>query len=72
MRTIIQIDDAEAKELEKLCSEKGWSRAKGFREGVRLLLKQYKETKDVDVFGIWKNKQIDGLEYQQKLREEWE
>lgn len=72
MRTIIQIGDSEAQELAKLCAEMGWSRAKGFREGVRMLLKHHKQTQDVDVFGIWKNKKIDGLEYQQKLREEWE
>lgn len=72
MRTIITIDDDEVAALTKLCEQKGWSRAKGFREGVRLLLKQHKQVNEVDVFGIWQDRNIDGLEYQQDLRSEWE
>ena len=71
MRTIITIDDKEAADFFALCQAKGWSRAKGFREGARLLMKQDMPIKKVDAFGIWKSRAIDGVTYQQRLRDEW-
>ena len=71
MRTIITIHDKEAQALDDLCSRRNWSRAKGVREGVRLLLQKHSSSDNRDVFGMWKDRQIDGVEYQQQLRSEW-
>lgn len=77
MRTLITIDDHEAAAFFALCKERGWSRAKGFREGARLLLKhhhhhrQQENPQQVHAFGLWRNRAIDGVAYQQQLRDAW-
>jgi hypothetical protein len=80
MRTIIQIDEEEVKQLDKLCKEKGWSRAKGFREAVRKFLKESSLSEKnnnpknalEEYFGCLKDSFGDGLQYQVKIREEWD
>jgi len=71
MRTIITMDDKDASELEKLCHHKGWSRAKGIREAVKTYLQNQKIYEKKEVFGIWKDRSIDGLQYEESLRSEW-
>lgn len=76
MRTIITIDDQEAAAFFALCQERGWSRAKGFREGARLLLKHHRHRQEenpqqVHAFGLWKDRACDSVVFQQQLRDEW-
>lgn len=78
MRTIIELTDEQIKQLERICRRVGISRAEAVRRGVDLLLQQEQRredefTKALDAaFGMWKDRGIDGVEYQRKLRAEWD
>jgi hypothetical protein len=70
MRTIIDIQNEKIKEIKQLCERQGISRAELIRRSIDLYL-QTKNKVPQDVFGILKNKPIDGLVYQHNIREEW-
>lgn len=78
MRTIVELTDEQIEDLRRLCERKQISRAEAVRRGVDLLITQEQERdlkfrRALDaVFGMWKDRGIDALEYEQKLREEWE
>ena len=71
MRTICEIPDDELKELEEFCRRQGISRAEGIRRAVREYLAQDESAFDA-AFGIWKDRCEDGVEYQRRLRAEWD
>ncbi len=73
MRTLIDLPEQQITDLKKLCETRGLSRAEIIRRAINSYLLQHKP-KQVNSFGLWKseNKQTeDGLEYQQKMRNEW-
>lgn len=72
MRTLLDIPEPELEVLNALSKSKGVSRA----ESVRRAIKTYIESKtpipkSEDGFGLWKDYDIDGLEFQLKIRSEW-
>ena len=71
MRTIIDIPEEGIKKLDFIAGEKGCSRAQIIRELVDEFTSNYPKTRD-DAFGLWKGKKINSLEYEQKIRSEWE
>jgi hypothetical protein len=73
MRTLVDIPDTELEALNTLSKSEGVSRA----ESIRRAIKAYVEMKTPmpkleDGFGLWKDQDIDGLEYQLKIRSEWD
>jgi hypothetical protein len=46
-------------------------RAAVFRDAIQAYIAQHKPARGAEVFGLWKDKKVDGLEYQQELRSEW-
>lgn len=74
MRTTIELPEEQAKSLKKLCKEESISHAEAIRRAVHYYISNRNKTihsKLRKSFGIWKKRNIDGLEYQQKIREEW-
>ncbi|WP_253308469.1 MULTISPECIES: CopG family transcriptional regulator [unclassified Rickettsia] len=73
MRTIIDIPDTQIKILDQLSQKKKISRAQIVRQAVTNYITDYTESKKSyeSAFGIWKDKKLDSLTYQSKLREEW-
>ena len=78
MRTIVELTDEQVEALRVYCAREGISRAEAVRRGVDLLLCQ-RDAKEREfqealagVFGMWKDRGIDGVEYQRKLRAEWD
>jgi hypothetical protein len=57
--------------LNRISHEKNRSRAAIVREAVGEYLAGRRKKSGGKAFGIWKDKAIDGLKYQQKLRREW-
>ena len=47
------------------------SRASLIRKAVSDFLNRHDRIKEADAFGIWGNRTVDGLEYQEKVRSEW-
>ena len=70
MRAIIDIPDDQAGPLAEACRRNHISRAEAIRRAIALFLKQ--EAPEAEgAFGLWKERGIDGIEYQQSLRREW-
>jgi metal-responsive CopG/Arc/MetJ family transcriptional regulator len=71
MRALIDIDEKQIQELDKLARDKKRSRASLIREAVADYLQaRSSETVD-DAFGLWGKRKVDGLAYQEKIRTEW-
>ena len=72
MRTLVDIPEKDLKELTRLSKARKVSRAQLVRCAVSEYLQaQPKDALD-DFFGIWADRKIDGLEYQLKMRAEWD
>jgi metal-responsive CopG/Arc/MetJ family transcriptional regulator len=71
MRTLVDLPDAELEELTALSRSRKTSRAELIRQAVAEFLAQNRAGVD-ESFGLWKGRGVDGVEYQQKLRGEWE
>ena len=74
MRTIVDIPDAQIKILDNLSKKKKLSRAKIIRQALtNYITNCTKSQKGYEsAFGLWKDKKIDSVVYQQKLRGEWD
>ncbi|HBS25959.1 MAG TPA: CopG family transcriptional regulator [Gammaproteobacteria bacterium] len=70
MRTIIDLPDAQISRLAELVEQEKISRAELIRRAVSEYLQQHQVDTD-DAFGLWKNREIDGLTYQDRIRDEW-
>jgi metal-responsive CopG/Arc/MetJ family transcriptional regulator len=76
MRTLVDIPEKQLKALNQLSKLRKVSRAALVREAVSAYVEaNSKAARDaaIDaVFGMWKDRNIDGLEYQRKIRAEWD
>lgn len=69
MRAIVDLPDEQVRDLAELCRREGLSRA----EAVRRAIAEYLQARrpDGELFGLWRDRDIDGLEYERSLRREW-
>ncbi|HZY64093.1 MAG TPA: CopG family transcriptional regulator [Edaphobacter sp.] len=71
MRTLVDIPEDELEQLTSLSRSRKVSRAELIRQAVSDFLSENKAGLD-DSFGLWKKRPVDGVEYQERLRGEWE
>jgi metal-responsive CopG/Arc/MetJ family transcriptional regulator len=71
MRTIIDLPQRNISALEKHCAKEGISRAEAIRRAVEAYLANSRIDVEDDIFGMWRDHDIDGLEYQRQIRSEW-
>ena len=72
MRTIIELPEEQLAALDGVCEREGISRAEAIRQAVALLTRERGASRSGVAFGIWRGKrQVDGLEYQERMRREW-
>ena len=76
MRTIVDLPKEQIEALDTYAKAKGISRAAAVRESVAAYLPATK-IKKIDwlkhpAFGSWKGPKVDAVEYQRKLRAEWD
>jgi hypothetical protein len=75
MRTLVDIPELQLKELARVSKAEKRSRAAIIRDAIAAYLEKHKPKANSsafdDAFGLWKDKNIDGVEYQRKLRDEW-
>jgi predicted transcriptional regulator len=71
MRTLINIDEKQVLELDRLARNQNRSRAAVVREAVANYLKRQTAETQKDAFGLWGQRKVDGLAYQEKMRGEW-
>lgn len=72
MRTIIDIQDDVISLLDEVAKREKRSRASVVREAVSLYLAQKRPPATDQAFGIWKSRPENGIQYQDRLRKEWE
>jgi metal-responsive CopG/Arc/MetJ family transcriptional regulator len=76
MRTLIDIPDDQIAALAEIGREAKKSRAALVRDMIAHGIAQYTQARHEAAleaaFGIWKDKVEDGLEYQRRLRAEWD
>jgi hypothetical protein len=72
MRIIIDIPEQEIQQLDQITVEEDVPRNELIKRGISMLLKTYTKP-EIDGFGLWHNEgeSVDGLAYQQNIRDEW-
>lgn len=71
MRTLIEIEENQIRELDRLAKKEKQSRAALIREAVGDYLRKKQGKTLEDGFGLWGDRKVDGLVYQEKIRSEW-
>lgn len=71
MRTIIDIAEPQMKELDTLSRQERQSRAALIRKAIAEYLSRHRQSGAGEAFGLWGERKIDGLEYQERARSEW-
>lgn len=71
MRTIIEIPDEQIPVVAKQCRRESISRAELIRRAIALYLRQ-RGQQSAEIFGLWKDRGLDGIEFQHRLRAEWD
>jgi metal-responsive CopG/Arc/MetJ family transcriptional regulator len=71
MRTLVDVGDTQLQELDELSKEEKRSRAALIREAIDDFLAKRRSKHEGDAFGLWGEHKIDGLVYQEKVRNEW-
>jgi metal-responsive CopG/Arc/MetJ family transcriptional regulator len=76
MRTLVNLPEKQIKVLNMLSKQRKVSRAQLVREAVATFIdtnsKAARKAALDAAFGLWKDREIDGLEYQKKMRAEWD
>lgn len=72
MRTIIDIPENQLEKLIQFCKREKVSRAEAIRRAIFDYLRIVQTEPDDKVFGLWKGRKIDALNYQKRLRKEWD
>ncbi|KVD41219.1 CopG family transcriptional regulator [Burkholderia ubonensis] len=70
-RILVDLPDAQIQALAALVEAERRPRAAVIRDAIDAYLAQRKRAVGADVFGLRKEKKVDGLTYQEALREEW-
>ena len=72
MRTIIDIPLEQKKALQSISKKRGLSMAEVIRRALTSYLESLStESSENKSFGLWQKRNIDGLSYQNKIRDEW-
>lgn len=70
-RILVDLPDVQLAALSALVETERRPRAAVIRDAIEAYISQRKPGSDDGAFGLRKNRQVDGLEYQQELRSEW-
>lgn len=67
----IELPEEQVRRLADVCRREGVSRAEVIRRAIAYYLDAlYVRDRD-DMFGIWRNRNVDGLPFERRLRCEW-
>jgi len=76
VRTIVDLPDEQILALDAYSKKYGVSRAEAVRRAVASFLPKRRhrrvDFRNHPAFGSWKNRDVDSVEYQRKLRAEWD
>ena len=72
MRTLVDIPAEDLDLLNGVVKTLAMSRAEFVRRAISKSLEPHRRSQKQEAFGIWANRPVDGLKYQERMREEWE
>ena len=72
MRTIVDLPEKQIEALKRMSEASRSSRAELVRRAIDEYLARHLPAQDDEAFGIWGKRKIDGLDYQDRMRDEWE
>ena len=71
MQITIALTDEQLEALTELSEQKGVSRTALIREAVTEYLDMHQVGDLSESFGLWRDRAVDGVQYQRLLRDEW-
>lgn len=71
-RIVVDLPDEDIRQLDNLKLIHDIPRAEIIRRAIEGYLRSNNASTNKNAFGLWKNQNDDGVEYQHSLREEWE
>ena len=71
MRALIDIEEQQIERLDEIARRQKKSRAALIRHAVREYLDAHAIESADSAFGLWGERKVDGLEYQERVRSEW-
>jgi metal-responsive CopG/Arc/MetJ family transcriptional regulator len=71
MRILVDLEDAQVQALDELAQMEKRSRAAVIRQAIDEYLVRRRKLEELDAFGLWGERKIDGLAYQEQVRGEW-
>ncbi len=71
MRTLIDLADSQVAALDELSKAEKKSRAALIRQAIDDYLAGRRVAREEEAFGLWGNKKVDGMAYQNRMRREW-
>jgi len=71
MRALIDMSDSQVEALDSLAKRVRQSRAALIRAAIDDYLDRHHREQVENGFGLWGNRRVDGLDYQEKVRGEW-
>ena len=72
MRTIVDLPEKQIQALARLGKRAKLSRAELLRRAVAEYLSRHQSDDEDAAFGLWKTHDEDGVDYQDRLRSEWD
>ncbi len=69
VRTVIDLPEEQVTRLDAVCRRDGISRAQAVRRAVAAYLDSHQA--EDEAFGVWRERDLDGLKYERKARGEW-
>jgi metal-responsive CopG/Arc/MetJ family transcriptional regulator len=72
MRTLVDIPEEHLAILNRLSKSQKVSRAELVRRAVETYIEPHKQPASRAAFGLWKDRDDDGLAYQERMRAEWD
>lgn len=71
MRVLVNISENQIKELTRISKVEKVSRAEVIRQAVEAYIEKKRRIATDEAFGLWKEHNVDGLAYQERIRSEW-
>ncbi len=70
-RILIDVPDEQLEDLSAIVDAEQRPRAAIIREAIQAYIALHKPAGGANTFGLWKDRKVDGLDYQERLRSEW-
>ncbi|MCU5773708.1 ribbon-helix-helix protein, CopG family [Erwiniaceae bacterium BAC15a-03b] len=71
-RIVIDLSEEDLRQLDNLKAIRDVSRAELIRQAMAAFLDRNRVGGNSNAFGLWGNKKVDGVIYENQMREEWE